>query len=85
MKKSEKLYRLFRKARDLEDSLRELSEESLIVGNAIKTAERLGNEIFECVGKEAAYEIDNEYFDKQEQRFRAECLGEPPEIQPTLF
>lgn len=30
-------------------------------------------------------EIDKEYFDKQEQRFRAECLGEPPEIQPTLF
>ncbi|MDE6853750.1 MAG: SAM-dependent methyltransferase [Muribaculaceae bacterium] len=26
-----------------------------------------------------------EYFDKQEHRFRAECLGEPPTILPTLF
>lgn len=64
MKTSEKLYALFRQARDLEDSLNEMRNETSTVEDAIKIADRLADEIFECVGKEAAYEIDNEYHEQ---------------------
>ena len=40
-------------------------------GSSRIAAYRMGLDFVGC-------EIDKEYFDKQEQRFRAECLGEPP-------
>lgn len=67
MKTSEKLYTLFRQARELEDSLNELRNETSTVECAIKTADRLADEIFVCVGKEAAYEIDNEYHEQKDK------------------
>lgn len=68
MKTSEKLYGLFRQARELEDSLNELRDEVPSVEDAIKTADRLADEIFESVGKEAAYEIDNNYHQQKNKK-----------------
>ena len=64
MKTSEKLYSLFRQASDLKDALEEIKEESYFVGDAVLTADKLCDEIFDSVGKAAAYEIDTEWIDK---------------------
>lgn len=68
MKTSKKLYALYRIARELEDLLNELRNEAPSVEGAIKTADRLSDEIFKCVGKEAAYEIDNEYWEQNDKK-----------------
>lgn len=66
------IYRLYAKTGD------KILDTHLGSGSSRIAAYRMGLDFVGC-------EIDKEYFDKQEQRFRAECLGEPPEIQPTLF
>ena len=61
---SRELYELYRQARSIEDALEEANESSLL-GNAVKIADELSEELFKCVGKLAAYEIDNEYWEKK--------------------
>lgn len=49
----------------MQDALEEANNGSGTLDNAIKIADTLSEEIFKCVGKLAAYEIDNEYWEKK--------------------
>ncbi len=65
MKLSEKIYLLYRKARDLESEIRDLEDDISELKEGTKIADNLGDILFKCVGQTAAYEIDDEYFAKQ--------------------
>ena len=62
---SKQLYDLYRQVRSMQDALEEANNGSGTLDNAIKIADTLSEEIFKCVGKLAAYEIDNEYWEKK--------------------
>lgn len=69
------IYRMYAKTGD------KILDTHLGSGSSRIAAYRMGLDFVGC-------EIDKEYFDKQELRFMAECLGEPPApptIQQTLF
>lgn len=69
------IYRMYAKTGD------KILDTHLGSGSSRIAAYRMGLDFVGC-------EIDKEYFDKQELRFMAECLGEPPApptIQLTLF
>lgn len=61
---SRDLYGLYRQVGDLCNTLKE-SDESIHLANAINLAEKLEDELFKVVGELAAFEIDNEYWDKK--------------------
>ena len=61
---SKELYKIYRQASSLRDAL-EVGNESAPLDDAVKIADTLNDEIFKCVGKLAAYEIDNDYWENK--------------------
>lgn len=62
---SRDLYGLYRQVADLRNTLKE-SDEFFHLTDAINLAEKLEDELFKVVGELAAFEIDNEYWDKKD-------------------
>ena len=62
MKSSQKIYNLYRQVQELELSINKIKQEKWTqkLEDAEKEANQLKTTLFECVGKVAAYEIEEE-------------------------
>ncbi|MBD5302324.1 MAG: hypothetical protein HDS16_04930 [Bacteroides sp.] len=60
MKRSQKIYNLYRKTMRVANEIEDMKGELTELEDALKIADTLADRLFECVGKAAAYEIDEE-------------------------
>lgn len=62
---SKEVYAIYRQVEEIQAQLEETDK--FMFNDAIEIAKRLSDELFACVGKAAAFEIDNEYWNDNRQ------------------
>lgn len=61
---SKQIYELYREVEEIKEKLKDAGED-FIFEDSIKITEKLSDELFRCVGRQAAYEIDRKYWENK--------------------